>query len=366
MPRVPKSIPKKPGPYHARQPLVYRPPPPRNPISPPKPAPESNAKSQAERKIKLQRAARGIGVYVMGACAFGAAFYLSKLYVSFSRHSDVHVDYSPATQRDVSGVYDQTAGGFDTEVNFTEMLSGINKARKAMSAQASGHVLEVSAGTARNLGYYNFEKIKSLTLIDLSPQMVDEARKKWDILNPGKPAESLSVRFMQGDCVGQMPEPPAERRDEKNAASSSTPPLKKGYDTILQTMGLCSTVSPVQLMKNLSQHLDHSNPDARILLIEHGRSYYEWMNKILDTGAAEHADRHGCWWNRDIGQLIEESGLEIVTERRKQFGTVWIFELRPKKVTGAITGKAEQAGVGAVQQPQAQTPNQGWFSWLSK
>ena len=302
----------------------------------------------------------------MGGCAFGAAFYLSKLYISFSKNSNAHVDHSPAAQRDVSGVYDQTAGGFDTEVNFTEKLGGINKARKEMSAQASGHVLEVSAGTARNLGYYDFGKIKSLTLIDLSPQMVDEARKKWDILNPGKSAESLSVRFLQGDCIGQMPDPPAEKQDDKNVVSSSKPGLKKGYDTILQTMGLCSTVSPVQLMKNLSQHLDHSNPDARILLIEHGRSYYEWMNRILDTGASEHADRHGCWWNRDIGQLIEESGLEVVKERRKQYGTVWIFELRPKKVTDAIPEKAQQAGVEAGQQPPAQTSNQGWFSWLSK
>ncbi|KAG9641682.1 S-adenosyl-L-methionine-dependent methyltransferase, partial [Aureobasidium melanogenum] len=365
MPRgVPRAIPKKPGPYHARSPVLeYRAPPPRTPIaSTPKPADAANAQS----KVKLQRGARGIGVYVMGACAFGMAFYMSGLAVSLYKAKDVQADYSPSAQRDVANVYDTTAGGFDAEVNFSEKVGGVIKARKEMSAMVKGHVLEVSCGTARNLGYYSFDKIKSLTLIDLSPQMVQEARKKSNILNPGKAAENVPIRFLQGDCIGEMPEPPTTPDAAKKNGTTFTPGLTKGYDTIVQTMGLCSTSQPVELLKNLSKHLNHSNPDARILLLEHGRSYIGWMNKLLDMTAPQHADKHGCWWNRDIGQIIEDSGLEVVKERRKQFGTVWIFELKPKLMIQTIKEKAEQVGDKIEEQVQTQTTQQGWLSWMSK
>ncbi|KAI4757429.1 S-adenosyl-L-methionine-dependent methyltransferase [Aureobasidium sp. EXF-3400] len=351
MPRgVPRAIPKNPGPYHARTPVLeYKPPPPRTPIAPSKPIAPN-----AQSRVKLQRGARGIGIYVMGACAFGMAFYMSRLGVSLYKSKDVEADYSPSAQRDVADVYDTTAGGFDAEVGLSEKIGGVIRARKEMSAMVKGHVLEVSCGTARNLGYYGFDKIKSLTLIDLSPQMVEEARKKWNILNPGKAAENVPIRFLQGDCIGDMPEPPTTQEDAKKSGTAFTPGLTKGYDTIVQTMGLCSTAQPVELLKNLSKHLDHSNPDARILLLEHGRSYIGWLNKLLDMNAPQHADKHGCWWNRDIGQLIEESGLEVVKERRKQFGTVWIFELKPKTVTQSIQEKAEQVGEKLQEQVQTQ------------
>ena len=364
MPRgVPRAIPKKPGPYHARSPVLeYRAPPPRTPIAPSKPVAANNAQS----RVKLQRGARGIGIYVMGACAFGMAFYMSRLAVSLYKSKDVEADYSPSAQRDVANVYDTTAGGFDAEVGLSERIGGVIRARKQMSAMVKGHVLEVSCGTARNLGYYGFDKIKSLTLIDLSPQMVEEARKKWNILNPGKVAENVPIRFLQGDCIGDMPEPPTTQGDASKSNTAFTPGLTKGYDTIVQTMGLCSTAQPVELLKNLSKHLDHSNPDARILLLEHGRSYIGWVNKLLDSYAPQHADKHGCWWNRDIGQLIEESGLEVVKERRKQFGTVWIFELKPKTVTQTLKDKAEQVGEKLQEQVQTQTAPRGWLSWMSK
>lgn len=221
------------------------------------------------------------------------------------------------------------------------------RARKKLAKQCRGDVLEVSAGTGRNLGYYRFgEKgIQSLTLVDLSQSMVDEARKKWDVLNKGqKMALGHPVRFLQGDCAGSMPGPPVGFAVEGSAGEKKMKEKekdaqvevareggKKGYDTIIQTMGLCSTPSPVQLLKNLASHLNTENEEAHILLLEHGRSYYQWLNRILDSQAPKHADIHGCWWNREIGDIVEESGLEIVKERRKHFGTTWIFELRPAK-----------------------------------
>ena len=94
-------------------------------------------------------------------------------------------------------------------------------------------------------------------------------------------------------------------------------------------MGLCSTPEPSALLTHLGSI---TNPnDGRILLLEHGRSHYAWLNRILDKTAPGHADKHGCWWNRDIGKIVEDSGLDIIEIKRYHFGTTWWIELQPRK-----------------------------------
>lgn len=89
---------------------------------------------------------------------------------------------------------------------------------------------------------------------------------------------------------------------------------------------------PVEYMKTMRRLLKKPDPSTgdeggRILLLEHGRGHYWWINHVLDGVAKEHADRFGCWWNRDIGRIVEESGLKITRVKRYHFGTTWAFEL---------------------------------------
>jgi methyltransferase OMS1 len=134
-----------------------------------------------------------------------------------------------------------------------------------------------------------------------------------------------------GDAVSGLPSPPAikggpDGREERAA------PAK--YDTIIQTFGLCSVADPEKLLVNMAAKLQ---PDTgRIILLEHGRGDREWMNKRLDKSAPEHFAKFGCWWNRDIEQLVREAaqkvpGLEVVKLERPlwfQWGTTLLIELR--------------------------------------
>ena len=107
-------------------------------------------------------------------------------------------------------------------------------------------------------------------------------------------------------------------------------PSPAGYDTVIETMGLCSTPNASSLLAKLGRL---TNPKTgRILLLEHGRSYFAWLNRILDNHAVAHADKHGCWWNKDIQKIVEESGLEVIQVKRYMyhFGTTWRVELRPR------------------------------------
>jgi methyltransferase OMS1 len=310
--------------------------------------------------------------------AVSLGFYVTQLVIIARQpcqHPEIH---QLDQQKDVAARYDETADSFDSEVGTSEALMGINRIRKRLSRQCKGHVLEVSCGTGRNLGYYDLapgSEIDSITFLDLSAQMVEACKRKWASLYPASSTTAadfkpgLAIRFSTTSAVGPMP--PAPQSTTNNSNNNGK------YTTIFQTMGLCSTPTPHDLLLNLSSHLDHSNPDSRILLLEHGRSSYAWLNNILDNSAAKHAEIHGCWYNRDMGELVreaaEQSGLEVVESGcwRKHLGTTWVFELRPsgkgavgeegvKKVDGAVSSSASASSSEAAAPPAAE----GWKGWF--
>lgn len=259
----------------------------------------------------------GLGVSVLGISA-----YCGYLFASYRR--EVAQAQTLDIPSDVSDRYNHTAGTFDADVEMSEKLMRMGSKRKSLVRRARGDVLEVSCGTGRNLEYYQLgerrgldEKdrvgvrgCRSVTFIDLSPQMVEIARQKFASLHPG----FQNAVFRAQDAADVSP-----------PLSSQGQPAH--YDTVVQTMGLCSMPDPVGTLRHLGTIVEPRK--GEILLLEHGRSHYDWLNRVLDNLAPAHADRHGCWWNRDIGQIVRESGLQIVEEQRWHFGTTWKYVLRP-------------------------------------
>ena len=242
----------------------------------------------------------------------GILIYVSTTYIVYNY---TFLSRLPATSpeiaqdADTSAVYNTTAPTFDASVSFTERFTGIGRLRKNLVGKAGGHVLETSVGTGRNAGYFVMRKVKSLTFVDQSAEMTAIAREKFHALHP----DYKSANFHTQSALERLPSP----------ASPRPPPP---YDTIVQTMGLCSMPQPSLLLTHLGTLL---KPDSgRILLLEHGRSHYSWVNWILDRTAGQHAIKHGCWWNRDIGRIVEESGLVVAKVERKHLGTTWVLVLR--------------------------------------
>ncbi|KAL6236901.1 hypothetical protein BDW75DRAFT_205600 [Aspergillus navahoensis] len=290
---------------------------------------------------------------ILGVSALGMSTYCGYLYASYRR--EVNQAQSLSVPEDVSDRYNYTARTFDADVELSEKLMRLGAKRRDLVRQARGNVLEVSCGTGRNLEYYELgekrgvidEKgrvgvrgCRSVTFIDLSPEMVAIAKAKFEKLYPGF-VGSERVQFRAQD-VRDVPPPslsasgsvlPSESPSELQGQGQGQGQGKgKGqgyYDTIVQTMGLCSMPDPAGALRHLGTITEPQH--GRILLLEHGRSHYNWLNRVLDNLAPAHADRHGCWWNRDIGQIIRDSGLEVVEEERYHFGTTWRFILRPKR-----------------------------------
>jgi methyltransferase OMS1 len=291
---------------------------------------------------------RKLPLLVLSFTAFCFAGYSTYLYVSYKQAVASGVGADAA--EDVSSRYNTIAAKFDSSVDSMESFMGLNKMRMKMAQQATGDVCEVSIGTGRNLAYYDWDfkgyngvgkigsdkkikrgKVKSFTAVDKSAEMLEVAHEKFSKEYPG----ILGVRWVIQDASKPLPGPPVSANETSGSKES------KKYDTIVQTMGLCSTPDPVGLLKNLGESVEEG---GRILLLEHGKGTWNWVNKILDGLAPRHAAEFGCWWNKDIGKIVEESGLEVIKLERKALhaGTTWWIELTPRKTTN--TTQTSDAG----------------------
>lgn len=179
--------------------------------------------------------------------------------------------------------------------------------RRDMIGLAKGKVLEVAAGTGRNLQYYNPDQVESVVMTEKSRLMLEKAVIKFRSLRDLYKSVPVQFKLIDGHSFNDF---------ESNS-----------IDTVVQTFGLCSLSDPVQSLNEASRVC---KPEGRILLIEHGRSYYGWLNKILDKTSTGHAQKWGCWWNRDIIQIVKEANLEIERMDRNHFGTTCRLICRPK------------------------------------
>jgi methyltransferase OMS1 len=290
----------------------------------------------AQHQAKLRRW-RQWPMFGIGLIAFGMGTYGAMLYVSLTQ--DVELKDLPS---DLSDRFDREAEGYDEKVDVSESLLLLTSKRRKLTAQARGHVLEVAVGTGRNIPYYNTKQCATVTLLDASGPMLAVAKRKW---NDTHKEYFSRVSFKQQSALEPIV-PPYGAQD--------------GYDTVIQTMGLCSTPEPVKLLQNIEAS---ANENGQILLLEHGKSHYEWLNNLLDKTAPAHADEHGCWWNKDIGKIVEESGLEVVDIKRYNFGTTWWLQLKPRKgmrkrLTGTLPKEAPP-----VQADPPVTQKPAWSLW---
>jgi methyltransferase OMS1 len=286
---------------------------------------------------------------VGGVFFFYASYHISSAYVQLKQPPKAVNEQ----EVDLTKVYDDTAQGFDDENDRIEYWWGIMKLRQKLLSNAQGHVLESAVGTGRNLEFYDRSRIKTLLMVDRSEGMLGICRKKWDATRRSEDWVGR-VKFWVGDLeVQQVQKHVVPLVNDKQ--------VDDGFDTIVQTMGLCSTADPEGLLRNLGKLV---KDDGRILLLEHGKSHYDWLNRLLDQTASQHATKHGCWWNRDIGDIVKRSGLEVVELRRHTLGTTWWVELKRRKNAAKLDeGSSTLGEVSKTPLQQQRVAKSWWEIW---
>ncbi len=150
-------------------------------------------------------------------------------------------------------------------------------------------------GTGLNLPLYPWPRVRTLTGIDLSSGMMQEAAKKISTLPPAETTQPNNIRLVQSD-VAALPFDDAQ------------------FDCVIDTFSMCVFPQPAAALQEMVRVL---RPGGRLLLLEHSRSENALLGWYQDvTAEAVAATGKGCFWNQDVRGLAGgTSGLRVVEEQ---------------------------------------------------
>jgi ubiquinone/menaquinone biosynthesis C-methylase UbiE len=181
-----------------------------------------------------------------------------------------------------------------------EVFFGVAKKRKKLFAQATGKVLDVGCGYGNNFPY--LINATHITGIDFSPVMLAKARET---------ARQLSIRV-------DLREGSAESLDFADGA----------FDTVISSLSTCSFFNPIPALKEMRRVC---KAEGKILLLEHGRSSWDWLGKYQDRHVHEQIEQGGCRWNQEPQELVREAGIKILQADRTLFGVFHSITAWPAK-----------------------------------
>lgn len=204
------------------------------------------------------------------------------------------------SSRDIASKYDRFARWYDCLEGIPNLL-GLGRLRRMLFRRATGKVLEVAAGTAKNLTYY--PRDCRITALDLSNEMLKVARKRAAKL-------SMNVSFSLADA-------------------EALPFADKSFDTVVSSLSTCTFPNPVAALEEMARVC---RPEGLVLLLEHGRSECERLGRWQDRHADQFAKPLGCHWNREPLAMVRKAGLIVNGAQRFFFGIFHQIEATPRSM----------------------------------
>lgn len=199
----------------------------------------------------------------------------------------------------VRDAYDEIADQYEKKVWFDQHILGVARLRRKLLSQANGKVLEVACGTGQNLPL--FAPNSQITAVDLSPKMLEQARKN-------AAAHNLNVNLSVMD---------AEHLEFSDGS----------FDTVVSSLSTCTFPNPLKALQEMKRVC---RPAGLILLLEHGHSSLPWLASYQDRHEYQHYEDHaGCRWNQDPLDLVQAAGIRVVKSRRNILGMFHSIEATP-------------------------------------
>src|SRR5262249_11313914 len=153
-------------------------------------------------------------------------------------------------------IHDRAAYHYRRGAWVRETLFGVGRLRRQLFAQAKGHILDVGCGYGANFAY--LPNAAHITGVDFSPVMLQMAPTHANRLG-------LNVTLVEGDV---------EALDFPDNM----------FDTVISALSTCSFQNPIIALQEIRRVW---KPDGQILLLEHGRSSWEWLGRYQDRHVDE-------------------------------------------------------------------------------
>ena len=204
----------------------------------------------------------------------------------------------PTETERVRRIFDKQAPKYDQSMSrFERLLFAGN--REWVCGQAKGDVLELAAGTARNLPYYPAGV--RVTGVELSPEMAELGRKRAEELG-------REIEMLVGD---------AEALDFPD----------QSFDTVVCTYGLCTIPDDAAAVREAKRVL---RPGGRILLAEHVRSpnpVVRTIQRVLEPFAHRFGGDHLL--REPLDHLAQEGFLVEKVKRSKAGWVELVLATKP-------------------------------------
>lgn len=174
--------------------------------------------------------------------------------------------------------------------------------RKRLIRCAKGTVLEVGVGAGANFPFYPKDVV--VTAIDFSKEMLNKAEVAAD--ECGLHAEFVHTNIESHDFPDNS------------------------FDTIVSTLTFCGYKNPIVLLNKFNKWV---RDDGQILLMEHGISSNRIIGTIQNAVDPLFLKVVGCHQNRDINQILQQSGIDIIKAERHFLDTVHLVWAKPNRNT---------------------------------
>jgi len=159
----------------------------------------------------------------------------------------------------------------------------VMKQRAKVVPQAEGRVLELGIGMGLNLGFYDADKVASVTGVDPSPELRAIAQAA-----PRDPRLAVTV---------------------EDGTAEALPFEDAGFDCVVCTFTLCSVQTPARALAEARRVL---KPGGRFLYCEHGLSpdpgVAKWQRRVEPVWKAIAG---GCHLTRPVTAAIEAAGFKV-------------------------------------------------------
>lgn len=208
--------------------------------------------------------------------------------------------------------------------------------------------------------------VQSVEGVDSSPEMLAQARAKYAQLTGSAEAAAASnhasTAATNSAPVAAAAAPASVSSASAAGASGQSPPPTSflltdasslphescSFDTVVDTFGLCSYEDPALVLREMARVVRPASQGGRILLLEHGKSQHDWLNKLLLWQGRKHCRAWGCDLDRDIPRLVADSGLRIVEQQVLKQGTLRMYVLAPTKRSRELAAAAAEAAAEAA------------------
>jgi len=207
-----------------------------------------------------------------------------------------HSPARPEETERIRRIYEKEAPKFDRSMGRWDRVLFAGT-REWVCSQASGEVLEIAIGTARNLPFYPADV--RLTGVELSPPMLEIARKRAE-------EHGREVELLLGDAEA------LEFADET-------------FDTVVCTYSLCTIPDDRAAVREAKRVM---RPGGKFVLAEHVRSplgIVKMFEQLIEPIAVRFGGDH---LTREPLDLLRAEGFTVEAVERSKLGIVELVTAR--------------------------------------